>query len=294
MIMKFKRLLLIIVLSFLFLSSFSIYAYKKEKEIREIKYEEEKPFDFELHSNSYLLMRLSDLTVLNSHNINEKIFPASLTKVMTLNTVLRLEEELSNTSSVSKDQINNLIELNASLAYLRADHEYSIEDLLYALILPSGADGALALENYFSNKKIDLINELNKTAKILKLKNSNFTNTTGLHDENNYTCVKDLLTLVLDTFKYEKAREILESLSITLDDGLSLNSTLSYIDNRGAKILGGKTGYTPQAGECLIMIFKYDNRSYLWISAAAMGKISNGEFFHYEDAQRVLEEIING
>ena len=134
-------LLILIVLGVLYLFVGNNSPVKKDPIVYnygDIDYEDANELDIELYSNNYLLMRIDDLKVLYCKDNKERFYPASLTKVMTLDVVLNNIKDLNETSSINNEQIQELIKENASLAYINPNYEYSIEELLYALILPSG------------------------------------------------------------------------------------------------------------------------------------------------------------
>lgn len=261
------------------------------EKINNFDYSQNEELGYDVHCQEYLLLRVSDFTVLNSKDTDKVIFPASLTKILTLDTVLHHVEDLNERSSINQQQVNYLIEQDASLACIHVDYQYTIEDLLYALILPSGADGAVALENYFSSQGKDLVEEMNNLATELGCENSNFVNTTGLHDDNHYTTLDDLLKILMDTLSYEKGREILEALRHKTEDEIFLTSSLRILNQADAKVLGGKTGYTPESGQSVIVLFKKDNRSYILMVANAMGDYSLNQYWHYEDAMEIIDNL---
>ena len=160
-------------------------------------------FDFRIHSNAYMLVDMSNFVVQYKYRNDHKIFPASLTKIVTLDTVLNLADSLDDLSYVTYDQVEALIREDASLAYIQRDYDYTLRDLLYALILPSGADGALALENYFSDKGMDLVEEMNKLCDRLGCTNTHFANTNGLQADDHYTSVYDLALISREFFNNE-------------------------------------------------------------------------------------------
>lgn len=262
--------------------------------INKIDYSDSDELNFLIHSRGYLLIDLSNYRALKANKIYNRMYPASLTKVLTLNTVLYLEEDLSKTSSITSKQINDLIKEDASLAHLESDKEYTLEELLFALILPSGADAAIALENYFVEKNIDLIEQMNIRAKEIGCKSSYFVNTTGLHDPMHYSTLYDLSLIVLDTLKYAKGREVLESFEHELDDKNIVESTLKpLMELEFANVLGGKTGYTPEAGQNIMVLYRQHNRSYLLLLCNADGSASRHEYFHYEDALNIISYFNN-
>ena len=267
------------------------YDYDSVNELKEI---EENKFDFDLHSQSYLLADMSELEVLYRYNTSSRIYPASLTKLFTLDTVLHYADDLGDTSYLTSDQLRMLIEEDSSLAGIYADRSYSLEELLYALILPSGGDAALALENYFADRGMDLVDLMNQRCSEMGCSNSSFTNTTGLHDDELYSCVDDIFTCYLDILSFEKGRQIMETMNYTLNDGVKVSSTIAYVQGTKAKILGGKTGYTPESGQSISILYKEDAHSYLLILTNAMGgSASQHLYYHYEDALTIFENLYN-
>lgn len=259
--------------------------------VNEINYSNVGSFEFPIHSNEYLVIRMSDFKVLFSKDADKLMYPASLTKLLTMDTVLNVVSDLDEKSYVSVSQVNDLIADDASLAYIQTDYEYTIKDLLYALILPSGADAAVALENYFDKLGLNLVEEMNKQAKDLGCLNSNFVNTTGLHNDNHYTCLNDLLKIVMDILTYDEGRRLLETTRYTMNDGTLLHTTIRLFSNDEINALGGKTGYTSESGQSIIVLFKKNNRSYLLMTGNAMGDISENQYWHFEDAMEIMNYL---
>lgn len=248
-------------------------------------------FDFDLHSRGYMLVRLNDLNVLYKKNAKERIYPASLTKIATLDAVLSLCDNLKDTSSITSNQLATLVSEDASLANLKANKEYTIEELLYALILPSGADAAVALENYFLAKGINLVNEMNIKAKELGCLNTHYVNTTGLHNDDHYTSLEDLLLIVLDVLQYECGRKVLETLNYLSSDDFFYHSTVTYVSGYNVDVLGGKTGFTTVAGQLIVVIYRKDNRSYLLMLSNSDGDSYNEIYYHYEDCIEIFRRL---
>lgn len=259
--------------------------------INNFNYDNIEEFDFDIHSQEYMLVRVSDFKVMYAHDEDKKIYPASLTKLLTLDTVLNKASSLYETSYVTYYQVQDLINDDASLAYIQTDHEYTLKDLIYALLLPSGADAAVALENYFTNLNMNLVDEMNKQAANLGCINSHFVNTTGLHDDNHYTTLNDLLKIVMDILTFEDGRQILETMNYVTEDGMHLYSTLKYIYDDNAIVLGGKTGFTDESGQSVIALYKANNRSYILLIANAMGDPYIDQHWHYDDAMEIMNKL---
>ena len=295
-------LLIFLVISFLGIYQIVYLLNKDDKEkislsslsINELNYDDVEEFDLDLYSKSYMLIRLNDFKVLYGKNLDLKFYPASLTKVLTLDTVVNNVDDSSASSYLTSADYDSLISKNASLAYLSVEKDYTIKDLLYALVLPSGGDSAVALENYFSKNNKDLVSLLNERCAYLGLNNSHFTNTTGLHDDNLYTSLNDYAKIVIDCLNNDIAKGVLKSFSYTLSDGLTVKSTLRSLENsvEGVEIYGGKTGFTGEAGENIAVLFACGDRSYLLILTGALGNPYNsGENYHILDTISVLEYL---
>ena len=246
----------------------------------------------DIHSAEYLVIDISDCDYVYSKDSDVRMYPASLTKLVTLDTVLSLADDLYDLSYVTYDQVEDLIREDASLAYIQRDYPYTLMDLLYALVLPSGADAAVALENYFSRKGISLVDEMNNRMLELGGTNSNFVNTTGLHDDGHYTCLDDLYLIVRDILKYKEGRQILNVLKYELEDGTMVHTTMGVAyREHNFSVLGGKTGYTPEAGQNIIALCKYRGRSYLVMFGNAYGNRRLNQYWHYDDVERVFEYL---
>lgn len=233
--------------------------------------------DLELYSDKYLLLEVDSRKVLYGKKINEKMYPASLTKLVALDLVLSSDLSLQSTASFSYQQRSELIAQNASLAYLKAETAYSIRDLLYGLILPSGADAEAALGNV-----IDLDAGYTELAQRLRLTDSNFVNYNGLHDDEHYSTLMDIATVALDVIN--KNPEFIKTMEHTCEDGTVLRSTLASLSKANyAEVYGGKTGYTGQAGENLLVYFNLEGKDYLLLLANAPGNPYLGQYYHFAD-----------
>lgn len=260
-------------------------------DIHEIDYSKSKTFNFNIRSREYMLLNLSEFKVEYSKDADRIIYPASLTKLMTLDTVLNTFDDLFDTSSVTHEQVSDLIAENASLAYLKEDREYSLYDLLYGLMLPSGADAALALENYFKDNDLDLLEQMRMQLDKLGCNKTNFVNSTGLHDDDHYTTLDDLLKILLDVLSFEDGRKILETVNYITEDHLLFRSALQLIKVDDIKVLGGKTGYTDESGQSVIVLYRANNRSYALFLANAMAESYYKQIYHLNDAMEIMRNL---
>lgn len=253
-----------------------------------------------LVSNNAILVRLEDEKVLMQKNAEEKVYPASLTKIMTavaaIENIDNLNEEILLDSSVFQE----LYEANASMAGFQPGERVKAIDLLYGALLPSGAESCVGLAVRIAGTEKDFAELMNRKAAELGMTGTHFVNSTGLHDKNHYTTVRDLAVLLCYALQNDTFREIFTSSRHVIQptnmhpDGITIYSTLfdklsgqSVIDG---EITGGKTGYTDKAGLCLASLAKVGGREYILITAGAKGNHYT-EQFNITDALAVYNSI---
>lgn len=259
--------------------------------INVLDYSDATTFDFAINSNEYMLVDLSNFKVQYAYGNDKKIYPASLTKLMTLDVVLNTFEDLSAVSYINNAQIAELIEEDASLAYIKANYNYTLKELLYGLMLPSGADAAIALENYFKRNGLNLIEEMSKQLDRLGCDNTHFVNSTGLHDDEHYTTLDDLLKILMDVLSFKEGRDILETTAYRTQDNIMFLSGIKRIRANGVKVLGGKTGYTPEAGQNVIVLYRVNNHSYALFLSNAYADYYKDVTLHFDDAMEIMAHL---
>ena len=223
-------------------------------------------FDFNVESKNIILYNMNDNNIIYEENSNEKVSIASLTKIMTA--IVAIENCNLNDKVIitNKDFIG--LDGYAKVGFKVGD-KVTYEDLLYALMLPSGADAALALSNNIDN----FIDKMNNKAKELNMTNTSFSNPIGMDDDNNYSTAADLSKLLVYSLKNNTFKTIFSSDDYTTSNGIKLTKTTK----RAAKnynvdlsnITGSKTGYTGGAGYCLASTASIDGIDYLMITLGA-------------------------
>lgn len=208
-----------------------------------------------------IVIDLEDHTVLAAKNADEKIYPASLTKIMTLIVAVEKCEDLNETFTMTAEIIDPLIIEEASMAGFVPDEEVAIHDMLYGLMLPSGADAAVGLAYHIAGSEEAFASLMNEKAKELGLKGTHFTNCSGLHDEDHYSTCQEIAIILEYAMKNELMYKILSTYQYTTasteqhPEGILLTDTMfsRMYGNEpvGAFIIGGKTGYTIEAKNCL-------------------------------------------
>lgn len=223
----------------------------------------EKP---ELISKSAILIDTKTGKILYAKNENEKMYPASTTKIMTA--ILTLENcNLDDLVTVSYDTVMSIPEGYTS-ASLQIGEQLTVEQLLQLLLVISANDAANALAEHVGGSVSSFVSMMNTKAHELNLTNTHFTNAFGLHDENHYTTAQDLATLMKYCIKNETFRRLAGKASCAIPatnlyDVRKYTSTNELIipnhENYYPYLTCGKTGFTTQAGDCLVSCSYRDN-----------------------------------
>lgn len=228
------------------------------------------------------------LVDVNSHKViagkefASRIFPASMTKVMTLIVAVEHIEDMEATFEMTAELIDPLYREDASLAGFAPGEIVSAKDMLYGLILPSGADAAVGLAMMISGSEESFVKLMNEKCEELGLDNTHFMNTSGLYHEEHYTTPLEMAMIMEYAMNNEICAEILSTYQYTTNkteqnpEGLLLTSTMfsrMYGDEVDTvTIKAGKTGYVGEAGSCLVSYAERGNDKYIAVSAKASGK----------------------
>ena len=213
-------------------------------------------------AKSAVLMDSQSGELIFSKNENEKLPIASTTKIMTAIIVLG-NTTLDTVISVDKRACG----IEGSSAYLSEGAEVSIEDLLYALMLQSANDAAVALALYVGEGEAEnFVSLMNEKAKMLGMKNSHFENPHGLCEDGHYSSAYDMALLM----RYAMQNELFGKITSTYKyHSKALNS--SFVNhNRLLKSLkgciGGKTGFTKKSGRCLVSTAERDGCEFICVT----------------------------
>jgi D-alanyl-D-alanine carboxypeptidase (penicillin-binding protein 5/6) len=253
-----------------------------------------------LNSPNAILISLKDHTILMQKNSEEKIYPASLTKMMTAIVAIENLPDLKGKIKLTNSTFQGLYESDASMAGFQPGEQVRAIDLLYGVMLPSGAECCNGLADSIAGSEQNFVKIMNQRAADLGMENTHFENSTGLHNENHYTTVKDLAILLSYALQNDTFRQIFTSSrhSTTPTNkhpgGITFYSTMfEKLSNQNVidgEVLGGKTGYTDEAGLCLASLAKVGKQEYVMISAGAKGNHLS-EQFNITDAFAVYNSI---
>ena len=254
----------------------------------------------QLNSSNAILIRIKDHAILMQKNSEEKIYPASLTKMMTAIIAIEKLPDLQEEIKLTNSMFEGLHEANASMAGFQPGERVRAIDLLYGVMLPSGAECCMGLADQIAGSERDFVKIMNQKAAELGMGNTHFANATGIHNENHYTTVQDLAILLSYAWQNDTFREIFTSFRHSTPptnkhpDGITLYSTMFEELNQqqiiDGEILGGKTGYTHEAGLCLASLAQVGRQEYILISAGAKGD-HHSEQYNITDALAVYNSI---
>ena len=252
--------------------------------------------EFELYSEKALLYNLNDNEVLYEKNSDIKTSIASLTKITTAIVAIEKIKDFDETITITDDDLKGLFEKNASTAGFKVGDEATYEELLYGLLLPSGADAANALARNISGSQKKFVEEMNKFATKLNLKNTHYANPTGLDDEENYSTLEDVATVFKYAIKNKEFNKIIttmeyETKNTSIDLVSTVKRTIDKSDITMDYLKGGKTGTTDDAGLCLASLASYGGVDYMLITTNAPYVAPYN--YHVMDAKKIYDYYIN-
>jgi D-alanyl-D-alanine carboxypeptidase (penicillin-binding protein 5/6) len=253
-----------------------------------------------LNSPHGILVDLASGKMVAEHNSQQRVYPASLTKMMTALLVIENSPDLDEEVELPRDIFHTLFAEDAVIAGFEPGEIAKIRDLLYGILLPSGAESALTLANKISGSEAAFVDSMNQKAQQLGMDQTHFVNATGLHDDEHYSTAEDLSILLRYALHNETFRTVFTTSRYSVQptnrhpNGFTFWSTM-FMDMEsaevpGGEILGGKTGYTEEAGQCLASLARINDREYILVTAGATGT-PLGEQLHISDAIDVYSQI---
>lgn len=206
------------------------------------------------NAKSAIMIEATTGEILYQKNANERLAPASMTKIMSLILIMENIEKgnlkWNDIVVVSK----NAASMGGSQIFLEANEMMTVEDLVKGICIASGNDATVALAEKIAGTETAFVKLMNEKTKSLGLKNTNFVNATGLDAEGHYSTANDMAVMARELVKHEK---ILEFSSI-YEDYLRKNTSKSFWLVNTNKLVkfysyidGLKTGFTNNAGYCL-------------------------------------------
>ncbi len=254
--------------------------------------------DTDITATSALIVNTSDDVVLYANNVYERMYPASLTKLITALVVLE-EADLTDTVTVSYNA-SHITESGAKLCGFKEGDKITLEALLNSLLIYSGNDAGTAIAEHMSGTQKGFSKKMNEAAKKIGAVHSNFVNPHGLHDDAQYTTAYDLYLIFNELLKYDKFVSIINQDSYTAvytdangkEHTKEFATTNRYLKGtekapEGITVIGGKTGTTRKAGNCLIL-YSQDGQDKSFISLILQADGGNSLF---SQMTHLLEKI---
>lgn len=256
-----------------------------------------KALEIDVYSENMVLYNLNEDTVIAEKNKDEKTAIASMTKIMTVLVAINNIDDVNEKIVLTSNVFEGLKEANASVAGFHVGQTVTYKDLLYGAFLPSGADATNALAINLTGSIENFVKLMNDEAERLNLKNTHFANTTGLDEENHYSTVNDVAIILKEALKNEAFKEIFAAEKYLISDKSltfksTLEATLSAYNINANYIIGGKTGYTLDAGRCLASIAYDENNDIYYLLVTSKAPI-NTNYYHLLDAKNVYEYYFN-
>lgn len=230
---------------------------------------------FNITAKASLLASSDTGEILYSDNIDGKMYPASLTKIMTV--ILMLESDKYDPAgkiAMTKEVQRLISGTGSAVSNLQVGEEITQLDLVYTVLMSSFGDCAYLAAIYYGGSVEGFVAMMNAKAQELGLTGTHYMNPVGLHDEQNYTTARDVYTLFSYALKNETFKTVCGTPRYTLEatnmSGKRILSTTNFmIDNTTGYFYqyakGGKTGYTDEAGRCLASFASYNGYTYICV-----------------------------
>lgn len=231
------------------------------------------------------------------NNITKKLYPASITKIMTALLAIKYGGDMDQMLTASSHVPD--MEWQAQKIGIEKGDQMTLDQALHYLMVYSANDAAVLIAEHVGRDYDDFIDMMNEEAAKLGATHTHFVNPHGLHDEDHYTTAYDLYLIFNECLKYPKFRELIDIdyYSTVFHDkhgeirAIEVPSTDNYlmgyvIPPAKIKVLGGKTGTTDQAGSCLILLSKNaDDREFI---SVVLGAVDGNEV--YTSMNRLLRK----
>lgn len=231
------------------------------------------PTGIEISANAAMLVSMDTDEVLYEKNADTRVYPASITKIMT--TLLILESDKYNPDAkiaMTEEALDLISGTGSSVSLFNAGVEFTQLDLVYMVLMSSYGDCALLAADYYGGSVENFVAMMNTRANELGLTGTHYENPIGLHHEQNYTTARDTYTLTKFALQNETFKEVCESTRHTVNSsaGTRVLSTTNFLQDNTTNYYyqyakGVKTGFTDEAGRCLVSTASYNGYNYMCI-----------------------------
>ena len=230
------------------------------------------PSGVEITADAAMLVSLDTGEVLYEKNADKKVYPASITKIMTTLLILESDKYDPNAKIAMTEEALDLISgTGSSVSLLKAGEEITQLDLVYMVLMSSYGDCSLLAAIHYGGSVEGFVAQMNARAAELGLSCTHYENPLGLHHEDNYTTARDTYVLTKLALENETFKEVCESTRHTVKTSMSgerVLSTTNFLQDNTTNYYytyakGVKTGYTDEAGRCLVSTASYNGYNYM-------------------------------
>lgn len=256
-------------------------------------------------SKAVVVYELQSDTMIYGWNMDDRIYPSSMVKIMTALLVLE-NVEMDDRVAVTKRALS-YVKIGSVSAGLIAGEELTVRDLLYCLMIASANDAATVLAEHVAGNQDSFVRMMNQRAAELGCTGTNYTNAHGLHDENCYTTARDICRLMVEVMKLPAFREVFTAINYTVPATNKSEERVIYTTNYmssneknkkylDSRVLGGKTGATDEGGRCFTAVSEINGMEVLTIVMGATPEYEdNGlalkRFGSFEETKVLLDHV---
>lgn len=230
---------------------------------------------FDISAKAGMLVSLDTDEILYENNIDEKLYPASITKIMTATLMLENEKfDPNGKIAMTEEALDLVLGTGSSVSYLKEGEEFTQLDLVYLVLMSSFGDCTYLAAEFYGGSVENFVAMMNSKAAELGLTSTHYENPVGLHHETQYTTVRDIYTLAKYALKNETFKTVCETARYQMPaTNMSKERTLvttNFLQDKNTNYFyqyahGVKTGYTDEAGRCLVSTANYNGYNYMCI-----------------------------
>ena len=282
-----KKKIFALILVFIFAFSFPASAYQIN--------------EYELHCDAAMVISLDTGDVLYAKNHTERLYPASITKLMTAIVMVENIDDLDNTYMTYTKTANNLILGTGSVVYnLNIGEKMKAREALASLLITSHGDTAYMIAEHVGGTIENFVDMMNKKAEEMGLSNTHFVNPVGLHDDEHFTTAEDIYVFAKYAFEIDVIKEMASKATYKMEatnvhgERTIANSNLLINPNSNVyyePAICGKTGFTDEAGRCLVSVAS--NGVYNYMSIVLNAKTQNGKRYDFIDSENIFRWAFN-
>lgn len=236
--------------------------------------------EFEITAKAGALISLDTDEYLYENNVDEKVYPASITKIMTA--IIMLESDKFDPEgkiTMSKSALDLVLGTGSSVSHFVEGEEFTQFDLVNLVLISSFGDCTYLAAEYYGGSVENFVKMMNDKAKELGLENTHYSNPVGLHDDDNYTTVRDIYTLTKYALNNKTFKQVCETPRYVMSTNLTAKKTLSTTNALQdtttnyyySYAKGVKTGFTDEAGRCLVSTATANGYTYMCIIMGCPG-----------------------